>query len=474
MKKAFLLLAGMAAGMNMYAQQDPVIMRINNKDITRSEFEYSYNKNNNEQTLDQKTLDEYVQLFIDFKLKVAEAESLKMDTLTSFRNEFKGYRDQQAQDYLIDEEFIEEECRKVYEQTKNNIGPEGLVRTAHILLFIPQGAEVAQQEQIKARMDSIYTVLQNGGDFAELATKFSQDASARQGGELPWIYAKQVYPEYAQVAYSLQVGELSKPFLTPAGVHVMKLLDKKQFEPYEFHQKDIRAFLERRGVRQESMKAKAEKLYKQYGGTIAREDVLAHEDSLLESRHPEFRYLMQEYYDGLLLFEVSNLMVWEKASKDEEGLERYFKKNKKKYVWDAPRFKGAVVHCATPELAARVKKEMKKMPEDQWRKYILRDINQDSLKLAYMEKGLFKIGDNANVDYLVFGQGKSQPKEKYPYAVQVGKVQKKRPESFRDVRGLLTADYQKALEEAWIKEIREKYKDKVEVFDDVVRTVNNH
>lgn len=472
MKKTLVLLAGLAVGVNMWAQQDPIVMRVNNKDITRSEFEYSYNKNNNEQTLDQKTLDEYVQLFIDFKLKVADAEALRMDTLSSFQSEFKGYRNQQAQEYLIDTAYIEKESRRVYEETVANIGPEGLVRTAHILLLIPQNADLAQQEQIKARMDSIHTALVNGADFAELAVKFSQDASARQGGTLPWLYAKQVYPEYSQVAYSLQVGELSKPFLSPAGVHVVKLLDKKQFEPYEYHRKDIHAFLERRGIRQMAMESKADLLYKQYGGAIERKDVLAYEDSLLESKYPEFRYLMQEYYDGLLLFEVSNMKVWDKASKDEEGLERFFKKNRKKYVWDAPRFRGGVVHCVTPELAAKVKKEMKNMPEEQWRKYILRDVNQDSLKLVYMEKGLFRIGDNANVDFLVFGQGELKPKEQYPYAVVVGKVQKNRPASYKDVRGPLTADYQSALEKAWIKELREKYQ--WEVFEEVLRTVNKH
>jgi peptidyl-prolyl cis-trans isomerase SurA len=324
-----------------------------------------------------------------------------------------------------------------------------------------------------ARMDSIYKALLGGADFTELATKFSQDpGSARQGGQLPWLYAKQVYPEYANVAYSLKVGELSKPFLSPAGVHVVKLLDKKQFEPYSFHRADIHRFLEQRGVRQKAIEVKIDALYKQYGGKVKREDVLTYEEKELEKKYPEFRHLMQEYYDGLLLFEVSNREVWEKAAQDDKGLEKFFKKNKKKYAWDTPRFKGAILHCTTPEMLASAIKTLKKMDDSQWGTYVRKELNQDSLKLAFMEKGLFKIGQNANVDSLVFKQGAGAPKKEYPYAAYIGKVQKKYPGSHRDVRGPLTADYQKELEIRWIEKLRAKYP--VEIYEEVLKTVNNH
>ena len=164
-------------------------------------------------------------------------------------------------------------------------------------------------------MDSIYNALLNGGDFEELAKKHSEDpGSARQGGRLDWLFAKQVLKEYADVAYSLQKGELSKPFLSPAGVHVVKLLDKKQFEPYEYHRENIHRFLEQRGARQKSVEVRIDSLYKQYGGKVKREDVLAYEETQLEKKYPEFRLLMQEYHDGLLLFEVSNREVWETNS----------------------------------------------------------------------------------------------------------------------------------------------------------------
>ena len=472
MKRAFALLAVAALNMNVWSQQDPIIMRVNGKEITRSEFEYSYNKNNSERSLDKKTLSEYAQLFVDFKLKVAAAEELRLDTLSSFRNEFKGYRDQQAQEYLVDDSFIEKEARRVYDATKQNIGEAGLIRTAHILIRIPQDADQLTQERAKSRMDSIYNVLQNGGEFSQLATRFSEDpGSARQGGMLPWLYAKQIYPEFANAAYSLNVNEISKPFLSPAGIHIVKMLERKQLEPFEEQRDDIYAFLERNGVRSRAIEAKRDFLFKEYGGAIKLEEVLAYEDSQLETKYPEFGHLMQEYHDGLLLFEVSNLCVWDKAAQDEDGLQKYFKKHKSDYSWDAPRYKGAVLHCANKDVAKQLKKKLKKMPEEQWKSYIQTEFNKDSVQLVRMEKGLYKIGDNAYVDNLAFKQGELKPLKNYPYPVLLGKVLKKGPESYKDVRGALTADYQNKLEVEWIKELRDKYT--VEINEEVLETVNN-
>ena len=464
MKKTFAMWAVMALGCSAWAQQpvegDAIVMTVAGKDVTRAEFEYSFNKNNNEHTVDRKALDEYVQLFVDFKLKVAEAEAQKLDTLSSFISEYNGYRHQQSAEYMVDTAWIESEARRTYEETSAQIGPAGMVQASHILLRLPQSADAVAQKIAMERMDSIYNALQAGADFAEMAVKHSQDpGSARQGGNLGWFYAKQMLKEFSDMTYSLQVGEISKPFLSPVGVHVVKLLDKKPFESYEYHRPSILKFLEQRGIRQKAVEMKIDQLYKQHEGRIKREDVLAYEEEQLEKKYPEFRLLMQEYHDGLLLFEVCNREVWEKAAQDQKGLEKFFKKNKKNYAWDSPRFKGAVVYCSTPELAARVQKEMKKKPIEQWRKYIQTDVNQDSLKLATMDMGLYKMGLNGFVDSLAFKleNVNAKPKENYPYPVVVGKIQKKYPASYLDVRGPLTADYQKVLEQEWIECLRAKY-----------------
>lgn len=94
-------------GLAVFAQQDPVLMRINGKEILRSEFEYIYNKNNALAGIEQKTLSEYVDLFVNFKLKVAAAEAAGLDTTRAFREELEGYRRQLAKAYLTDESVSE-------------------------------------------------------------------------------------------------------------------------------------------------------------------------------------------------------------------------------------------------------------------------------------------------------------------------------------------------------------------------------
>ena len=101
MKRNLVLLLTCLFGLSAFAQEDPVLMRINGKDITRSEFEYIYNKNNSLNELEAKSLNEYVDLFINFKLKVAAAEAAGIDTTRAFREELNGYRRQLAKSYLI-------------------------------------------------------------------------------------------------------------------------------------------------------------------------------------------------------------------------------------------------------------------------------------------------------------------------------------------------------------------------------------
>ena len=117
---ALLMAAGAAT-----AQDDPTVMTINGQPVARSEFEYSYNKNNAEGVIDKKTVDEYVDLFINYKLKVAAALDARLDTMASFKTEFAQYRDQQIRPTFVGDADIEAEARRVYDNTKRAIGPRG-------------------------------------------------------------------------------------------------------------------------------------------------------------------------------------------------------------------------------------------------------------------------------------------------------------------------------------------------------------
>ena len=464
--------AVMQAGMAQ--AEDPIVMTVNGVDVPRSEFEYSYNKNNTDLVVDKKSLDEYVELFINYKLKVAAAKDAQLDTVAAFIKEVADYRSQQAEEYLIDSAFIEEEARKTYEATASNIGPDGQFKAAHILVRLPQQATLKEQAQARRRIDSIYTALKGGADFAEMARNHSEDpGTAREGGMLPWLVKGQLLKEFEVVALAMQPGEMSEPVLSPVGYHIIYMSERKQFEPYEFHRKSIYQFLEQRGIRAHAKRSMGEKLAQEMGGGITPEEALAKAEMELDAKYPDFGFLMKEFYEGSLLYEISTREVWEKAAQDERGLEKYFKANKKKYNYDEPVYRGLVVHCLSDDVLKQVKKTVKKQPQKEWVKLIREALNSDSLMQVKMVRGPFKAGKNVYADYYAFNQGeRPDTVAGFPVTGVVGKLQKKAPDTYEDVRGLVTADYQNHLEQLWVKELRKRYP--VVLYPEALETVNKH
>ena len=445
------------------AQSDPVVMTVNGKDVLKSEFDYSYNKNNSEGVIDKKTVDEYVDLFLNYKLKVAAALDARYDTLTSFKQEFAQYRDQQLYPAMVTDDDMLKEAHNIYDTTVKQIGPDGLVQVAHILLRLDQKGDMAEVDAAKVRIDSIYNALKQGADFAEMAKKVSQDpGSAAQGGLLPFVQRGQLVKDFEDVAFSLKDGEMSGIVHTPYGFHIILRKAHKMLEPFEFHKASIMQFMEQRGIRDRLAKAKVDTLVAQSGGKLTAADVMNREAEELSAKDDELKNLIREYYEGLLLFEISNRLVWEKASNDEAGLDQYFKKNKKKYTWDQPRFKGMAYHVKDAADVEAVKECVKKLPFGEWADALRKTFNGDSIIRIRVEKGLFKRGDNALVDSAVFQKDTTVTKLKdFPIDAVYGKMLKKGPEDYTDVRGQVVADYQDQLEREWVAELRKKYPFKV-------------
>ncbi len=473
-KLLFALCATVVAGTAVAQVDDPIVMTVNGEDVTRSEFEYSYNKNNTDLVVDKASLDEYVELFVNYKLKVAAAKEACLDTMASFQKEVADYRAQQAEDYLIDSAFIEQEARKTYEATLQSIGPDGLFQASHILIRLPQQASAAEQVHAKQRIDSLYAVLRGGADFAEVAKLHSEDpGSAREGGILPWCSKGQLLKEFEVVALAMQPGEMSQPVLSPVGYHIIYMNGRKQFEPYEYHREGIYQFLEQRGIRAHAKRSMGMKLAEQMGGGIKPEQALERAEKELDDKYPEFRFLMNEFYEGSLLYEMSVREVWDKAAQDEKGLEKFFKKNKKNYRYDEPVFRGLVLHCVSEEVLDGVKKLVKKQPQKEWVNLIRSAYNSDSLIQVRMVRGPFTVGKSVHADYYAFGVGEQpEPQPKFPVTGVVGKLQKKGPDTYEDVRGEVTADYQNHLEKLWVNELRKKYT--VVLYPEAIATVNRH
>lgn len=454
------------------AVADPVVMKINGKAVPRSEFEYNYNKNNTDNVVNKTTISEYCDLFIAYKLKVEAALDARYDTLASFKQEFASYRDAQIKPFLMSTSIQERELMNYYQQMKTAIGPDGLVRASHILIMLPQKASALDQQKAKDRADSIYLELKNGNDFAVLAQKYSDDkGSGSRGGELGWLAKGQTIPEFEKELFSLKNGTFSGPVLSSVGYHIILKHEEKQLEPYEELREQILKFLDKRGLKDRVVKLSLDSISKASGG-ISPEKILEAKCEELCANDANLKYLIQEYHDGLLLFELSQKDIWEKAAADTEGLKKYFKANKKKYRWTEPHFRGCVFHACDEATAQQVRSLLKKVDESQWVDTLRATFNRDSLQQIRLDKNMFVKGDNKYVDYLVFkAKEKPEPLAKFPITDVLGKKLKK-PKDWTDVKGEVTSDYQQECEKRYVESLKKRYQ--VEVYKDQLETVNKH
>ena len=476
MRRQLLLSALWLVALAVHAQSDPVVMTVNGVPVTRSEFEYSYNKNNGEGVIDKKTVEEYAELFVNYKLKVAAALDEHLDTLSSFRDEFAMYRDQQVRPTIVTDAEILDEARKAYNRAKESIGAKGLIRPAHIFFRLSTKATQHEQELVRQRADSVYRALQAGADFAALAAKVSQDPrSAAREGNLGWMQPGQTFVEFEEAAYALQPGQFSRPVLTPEGYHIILVKERKQLEPFEELKDMIVRSFEQQGLRDAIADMKVQQRIEQSGGTLTGQQVMQARADSLAAVDSEMKYLIQEYHDGLLLYEISNREVWERAEKDETGLRAWFDAHKKDYAWQEPHYKGIAYHVKTKADVKAVKRSIKKVPFEQWAEVLRTTFNADSVIRIRVEKGIFKAGDNGTIDRLVFKLKQTTfdaENADYPIEAVYGKKQKKYPDDYTDVRGQVVADYQQMLELEWVKSLRQRYP--VQINQEILKTVNRH
>ena len=474
------ILAGCAllfSSLAAMAQQsaDPVVMTVAGEPVTRSEFEYNFNKNNTDAVVDKKSVREYADLFAVYKMKVRAALDAKMDTVSSFQKEFRHYRDLQIRPMLVPDVVVEKQCEDYYNGMLEVLDGKDLIRPAHILVLLPQNADAGVQEQKRLLADSIYNVLMQGTAFEDLAHRFSDDVqTGKNGGALPWVGPGNTLKEFEDVAYGLQVGEISRPFLSTVGYHIVKMLERKQLEPFDSLHPQIHRFMERRGVHERLAADALDSLVQKYGGKYTTDQILDMETERLCAENKELKFLVKEYHDGLLLYELCSTQIWEPAKKDTLGMEKYFKANIKDYAWDKPHFSGMVFYCKNKADLKKVKKILKSEKDDsKWISLVRENFNQDSV-MVRMDKRLFVLGENNNVDALIFKvKGASIiPLENYPYVGYVGKKLKKGPAKWTDVSTKVVQDYQKYCEDAYVAELRKKYP--VVVFEEVLSTVNEH
>jgi peptidyl-prolyl cis-trans isomerase SurA len=188
----------------------------------------------------------------------------------------------------------------------------------------------------------------------------------------------------------------------------------------------------------------------------------------LEVKNPEFKNLLNEYRDGILLFNIMNSEVWEKANQDSEGLKSFFERHKEDYAWEQPHYRGYIVLCKDNKTKKKMQKEISKMDPEEAVKFLTENYKVGDVSYVDVKKGLFVKGDNPYVDELVFKTGKAVCPEEYSDFFVLGKLSNI-PDSYTDVRGLVVTDYQTYLEKMWIEYLNKKYP--VVINKEVVNTI---
>lgn len=649
MKKTFFALALMAA-LPVFAQysDESVLLTIGTKEVTTGEFTRIYTKNNPNAQFDSASIASYLPMFIDYKLKVIEAEALKMDTLPEFKEELNGYRVQLEKPYFTDTAVDEALYREIYNHMLSD------VKASHILVMCSEDATPADSIKAYKKIQNIYKRAIKGADFNKLAAEVSEDPSAKrnsgdlgyftafsminefenqayntpigqiskpfrtrvgyhilkvederpsrgqvkvshilvrsnarmseadaqaaekkifmisdslakgadwktmvarysedrgtasQGGDLQWFGTMAMVPEFEDAAFALQTkGEISKPIKTPYGWHIIKLVGKRPIAPYADAKNEIRRRVSGDARSQLATKVVCEKLKKEYNfgedknafneiaalvdstilqgswnankaegynkplfwfadlkytqhdfarvlarvrasrnkisvtRTIQNEydklvqtAIFRFERTQLEKKYPDFRYLLQEYHDGILLFSLTDKMVWSKALTDTIGLTEYYNANIQNYMWDN---RLEVVSCSyktealanktdknkiDAKLLSALKKGVKKGDYLNQVKIVLQKsgIEPDSIPLKVADKKYSKT-DNIVVDNLEWKKGVTQIVEDqnlttiYYVVAPIASM----PKTLDECRGTVASDYQTVLEAKWIAELRAKY-----------------
>lgn len=206
---------------NSFAQtNDPVLFSVEGNPVQLSEFEYIYTKTNGDKAdFSKKSLDEYLDLYVKFKLKVQRAKDMKLDTIPVLQQELAGYRKQLANSYLVDKEVTERLVKEAYDRSLRDID------ISHIMVLVPPTATPKDTLAAFNKVNNLKTAIDGGSDFAKVAAEKSDDKSAKNnGGNLGYLTAllPDGFYDFETAAYSLKKGE-SKIVKSAAGYHIIKV-----------------------------------------------------------------------------------------------------------------------------------------------------------------------------------------------------------------------------------------------------------
>ncbi len=395
---------------------------------------------------------------------------------------------------------------------------KGQIRVAHIMKRLRPNVSEETVRQAKQKIDSLAILINSGEDFSELAKKFSDDrTSARNGGIMPWFSSAGMIPEFSDASFSLKNdGDISPVIRTPYGFHIIKRIERKPVAPFE----EMENFLidkirKNPEISKHSRQLFINKLKKEYNFKLQEdassflksfnedevekpeavlfsfadkevttkdfvsflkknensrlstdqqfqnfieEKLTDYENENLENKHPDFKYLMREYHDGILLFNISEEKIWSAAASDSIGLAAFYQKNIGKHLW-GERFSGWVIECPDQKIKDLVDEIL--ASDSMLSKEELADqVKQHTDKKVKIDRGFYEKGDNELVDYLVWDGLQPENYKDGLHFIRGNKIAPQ-PKTLDEAKGLYISDYQNYLEKEWIKQLRKKYRVKI-------------
>lgn len=375
----------------------------------------------------------------------------------------------------------------------------GRVEVMQIFLLLPQNVTAATLRKATLLMDSLYLQASDSACFMQAVSRYSADKQPR------WIDYLQMPVEFEERVFNMQPGEVTAPFMTPLGIHIVRVLRRQPFPSYD----RMRPLLQARVLQTSKndwtsspLRQQVEKLRcllhldslvnvnvhddnnvhddyirfvsahpmgsRQLRQAFVTKSVLDYAADHLSSISPQLDIQWKAEAGRLLQQTIREQIALDTTSAD---LEQYFSQHRSAYPWPVPHYRGAVIHCATKRIAKRVRRFLKKLPYEEWEQAVRLAVNADEKQDVLYEQGNYVIGDQPFVDHKAFDGPRPAPLATHPYTLVLGHIQKY-PQSYREVEKQVRTDYQNHCLQQWITYL--KTKSKVEIDQEVLKTINNH
>lgn len=407
----------------------------------------------------------------ELPFKVAEAKRLGLDTLPAFRDCMNMYRRELAYTHWMPHDL------------SGTALQEQRVKIRQLLFSLPQNLSTRRVQQAELRMDSLSVAIAHGLSFEDCVKRFSDEKDDR------WIGRLEVTAELEEVAFSLQPGEVSKPFFTPEGIRLIKVLDRCVC-PLERQDQErtetMRKWVEELKTKYQftaylsamnqwlasgrasgdlfSLRGRAyttvelERFAHSYPAgrskqldAFIRKSVLDQAYATMAEDNPSVSLALQAFGDSLLAREVCRRKLEAEGLCNEEALKAYFVMHQFRYRWKTSHYHAVVIHAVDKRVAKQVRKFFKKLSPDEWEKAVRLLFDSQKQSEVCVEEGVFALGDNVYVDDVLFKKKDVLPKASYPITKVVGK-KLKGPQGYREVRAIVWRDLLADFERRWMDE----------------------